>query len=233
MKPAKILWINKKVISLCFEATSKINIGVLNKVLRQKFPSLVELTQSFDRVNLLFDRPVEEALILQSIEALDWNQFKQEVPLYYWEIPICFDNQYLNDLPQVFQGDHKAIDQYRKRFLRATYRLEFYGFLPGFGYLSGLPKACYLDRKQTANRKTIKGTVAVGGAQVGVYPQDSPGGWQAIGYSPLPWLNALKAPHVFIQPGDAVRFSSISFRACKAIEKLIEKGQYQPKKVQL
>ena len=233
MKPAKILWINKKVFSLCFEATNNINIHILEKILRHKFSSLTELTHSFDRVNLLFDRPVEKEEILQSIEAIDWNQFKREPPSHYWEIPICFDAQYPNDLPQVFQGDQSAINQYRKNFLSATYHLEFYGFLPGFGYLSGLPKACHLDRKLTANRKTIKGTVAVGGAQVGVYPQDSPGGWQAIGYSPLPWLNAVKSPHVFIQPGDAVRFSSIAFKECKAIEKLIEKGEYQPKKLLL
>ena len=74
-----------------------------------------------------------------------------------------FDEQYPNDLAQIFQGDQNAIDHYRSTFLSATYYLEFYGFLPGFGYLSGLPKQCLLDRKTTANRKTLKGIVAVGG----------------------------------------------------------------------
>lgn len=233
MKPTNILWINKKVVSLCFEATTGLDISVFRKVLLQHFPSLEEVTHSFDRVNLLFKSPIEEETILKKIAQLDWNQFKREQPTYYWEIPICFNDQYPNDLAQIFQGDQNAIDHYRTVFLSATYRLEFYGFLPGFGYLSGLPKQCHLDRKLTANRKTLKGTVAVGGEQVGVYPQDSPGGWQAIGYSPLPWIQAKQAPYVFIQLGEAIRFVTVDLQECKAIAKGIETGHYQPKKVLL
>jgi inhibitor of KinA len=233
LKPTNILWINKKVVSLCFEATTGLDISVFRKALLQHFPSLEEVTHSFDRVNLLFKSPIEEESILKKIAQLDWNQLKREQPTYYWEIPICFNEQYPNDLVQIFHGDQNAIDHYKTVFLSATYRLEFYGFLPGFGYLSGLPKQCHLDRKLTANRKTLIGTVAVGGEQVGVYPQDSPGGWQAIGYSPLPWIQAKQAPYVFIQPGEAIRFVTVDLQECKAIAKGIETGHYQPKKVML
>lgn len=221
------------MVSLCFETTTGLAISDLRKALLQDFPPLEEVTHSFDRVNLLFKSPIEEETILKKIAQLDWNQLKREQPAYYWEIPICFDERYPNDLVQIFQGDQNAIDHYRSTFLSATYYLEFYGFLPGFGYLSGLPKQYHLDRKLTANRKTLKGTVAVGGGQVGVYPQDSPGGWQAIGYSPLPWMQAQQAPYVFIHPGEAIRFVTVDLQECKAIAKAIEIGVYQPKKVLL
>lgn len=228
-KPFKTLYITQQAFSLCFETTCTIDIKALKLELFKLFPNLNELTNSFDRINLLFDQPMTEAAIDAKIKPLNWSDFKRKQPAHFWEIPLCFDPHYPSDLRAIFNDDQTAVNEYCSRFLSTTYYLEFYGFLPGFGYLSGLPKSCHLDRKSTANQKTLKGTVAVGGAQAGVYPQDSPGGWQAIGFCPVPWIQPQHSPYVFIQPGDAVRFKAIDLKECQAILQAVEEGTYQPK----
>ena len=132
LKPTNILLINKKVVSLCFEATTGLDISVFRKVLLQHFPSLEEVTHSFDRVNLLFKSPIEEETILKKIAQLDWNQLKREQPTYYWEIPICFNEQYPNDLAQIFQGDKNAIDHYRTVFFICYLSFRILWLFTGF-----------------------------------------------------------------------------------------------------
>jgi inhibitor of KinA len=46
--------------------------------------------------------------------------------------------------------------------------------------------------------------------QTAVYPIDSPGGWQIIGRTPLRMFNPANQQPSRLQPGDEVRFRSIS-----------------------
>lgn len=75
--------------------------------------------------------------------------------------------------------------------------------------------------------------MAVGGEQVGVYPQKSPGGWQCIGNSPVPWINFDHEPSVFMKPGEAVRFVEIDLKRYKEIAVAVEMNVYQPTSLNL
>lgn len=230
LAPFKQIHISEQIISLCFETTRNCDIKELKKKLHGDFPSLHEVTHTFNRINLIFDKSIDASRISVKIDGIDWSHFKAKQSHEYWEIPICFDPHYPCDLMTVFKGDKAAVEAYKKTFLSTTFYLEFYGFLPGFGYLSGLPKECHLDRKSTANHTTPKGTVAVGGAQTGVYPQDSPGGWQAIGYSPVSWMDPKANPPIFVKPRDAVRFKEVTLDECRKILALVQTGEYTPQK---
>ena len=83
------------------------------------------------------------------------------------------------------------------------------GFLPGFLYLGGLPKDLIMDRKDTPRSHVPKGSVAIGGEQTGIYPVDSPGGWQIIGRTPLSLFDIKKDDPTPIRQGDKVQFYSI------------------------
>ena len=83
------------------------------------------------------------------------------------------------------------------------------GFLPGFLYLGGLDKRLFFPRRSVVKRLVPKGSVAIGGSQTGIYPQESPGGWNIIGRTPIQLFDTnLDSPSPF-SVGDTMRFVSI------------------------
>jgi 5-oxoprolinase (ATP-hydrolysing) subunit B len=83
------------------------------------------------------------------------------------------------------------------------------GFLPGFPYLAGLPSALACPRRASPRVQVPAGSVGIGGAQTGIYPSASPGGWQLIGRCATPLFDAAKSPPSLLQAGDQVRFVPI------------------------
>lgn len=219
--------------SLYFEDRIPWDVKALKKYFHPILPNLEELTTTFNSLNFLLSSPLKSKEIESHLMHVDYKQFLRKPPLNCWEIPVCFDEQYTADLFNCLGREQQAVEQYIKGFLAVTFELEFYGFLPGFGYLSGLPETLILPRKKTPNRITKKGTLAIGGSQVGLYPQDSPGGWQGIGYCPIPLFTANKIPPFFIEVGDAIRFIAIDKMQCDAVTVSLKENQYTPKKIRL
>lgn len=230
-KPFKLLQLHEKVVSIAFEEKLALDSVRLKLYLMQEFPTLEEVSTTFNRINLFFKEAVDLVAVNEKLANFDVADFTRKSSEEYWEIPICLAPQFTADLFVHFDGKQSAVEDYLAAFLAHTYTLEFYGFLPGFGYMSGLPKNLHLPRKQNPTRLTNRGTVAVGGAQLGVYPQDSPGGWQGIGYTPVPWFSPKNDPPVFIQSGDCIRFVSTDLQQCRSIALSVEMGVYQPKKI--
>ena len=103
---------------------------------------------------------------------------------------------------------------------------NFTGFLPGFLYLGGLPHQLTTPRKETPRLKIPKGSVAIAGSQTGIYPQDSPGGWQIIGQTPIEMFDLLEAKPSPFSPGDYIQFQSVSKDTFEGILAEIEAGVY-------
>lgn len=95
------------------------------------------------------------------------------------------------------------------RHAGAEYRVRAIGFAPGFPYLSGLPVELATPRRSTPRTKVAAGSVGIGGAQTGVYPWESPGGWQIIGRTPLRLFDAARAEPALLRVGDRVRFRAV------------------------
>ena len=83
----------------------------------------------------------------------------------------------------------------------------FLGFQPGFAYLGGLDEKLHTPRRAEPRLEVPAGTVGIGGAQTGIYPAVSPGGWQLIGRTGLPLFDPARTPPTLLQPGDRVRFT--------------------------
>ena len=83
------------------------------------------------------------------------------------------------------------------------------GFAPGFPYLLGLDPALALPRLATPRTRVPAGAVAIGGAQAGIYPRESPGGWRLLGRTPRVLFDASRPQPALLQPGDRVRFVPI------------------------
>ena len=114
------------------------------------------MTFTFNRINLFFHKEIEIPSLADQLISFSIADYKRKLVCEYWELPICFDPRYTEDLEQHFKGDQGAIRNYQQTFLSTTFILEFYGFLPGFGYMSGLPKKLQLARKVSPISKLKK-----------------------------------------------------------------------------
>jgi inhibitor of KinA len=121
-------------------------------------------------------------------------------------------------------------EQLIKLHTDSIFKIYFLGFLPGFPYLGGLPKALHTPRRETPRQAIKEGSVAIGGGQAGIYTFPSPGGWHIIGKSPLHFFNVEKSLPVLLQAGDYIQFMEVNKSQMKRIEIEVELGIYHIEK---
>ncbi len=91
-------------------------------------------------------------------------------------------------------------------FCAAAYEVAFLGFLAGFPYLLGLPQALHLPRHRTPRTRVRAGSVGIAADQCGIYPRESPGGWQILGRTDAVVFDPTRQPAALLNAGDSVRF---------------------------
>ncbi len=122
------------------------------------------------------------------------------------EIPVWYGGEFGPDLAMV--AEHCGLSQADiiARHAAPEYRVFMLGFAPGFPYLGGLNPSLATPRRETPRLKVAAGSVGIAGNQTGIYPLDSPGGWQIIGRTPVKLFDpTLQEPCLF-GPGDRLRF---------------------------
>ncbi len=95
------------------------------------------------------------------------------------------------------------------KLLSINFSIAFFGFLPGFLYLDGLPESLHLPRKTTPSKYVEANSLAIGGKYLGLYAIDSPGGWHVIGQTPIQLLETPNLPPVRFQMGDQIQLVAI------------------------
>ena len=125
-------------------------------------------------------------------------------------IPVCYEGPLAPDLGEVARLTGLSRRRVIELHVSVTYRVSFLGFLPGFGYLGGLPEALRVPRHAEPKLKVPAGSVGLADLQTGVYPLDSPGGWRIIGRTPVALLDWKTDPPTLLSPGDRVRFEPVS-----------------------
>jgi KipI family sensor histidine kinase inhibitor len=137
-------------------------------------------------------------------------------------IPVCYGGECGPDLTELADHSKLSVEAVIAQHCGAAYRVAMLGFAPGFPYLLGLPPALHAPRRATPRTRVPAGSVAIGGAQTGIYPRELPGGWQLIGRTPLPLFDLTRHPPALLAPGDCVRFRAIDaleFAALRASSK--------------
>ena len=92
--------------------------------------------------------------------------------------------------------------------------------------MGGLEPTLYMARKPSPRLRVVKGSVAIGGNQTGIYPSDSPGGSNIIGKTPISFFDIQSSPPCFAKPGDQIKFVSISKSTFHSIAKQIKNQEY-------
>lgn len=140
------------------------------------------------------------------LETLWQSTDKVTTPDRIIEIPVRYGGQHGPDLPAVARHCRITADQVITLHSAITYPVICIGFQPGFPYLGGLDPRLATPRRSTPRTRIPAGSVAIGGNQTGIYPGDSPGGWQIIGYTPMRLFDAEANPPCLLRAGDSVRF---------------------------
>ena len=126
------------------------------------------------------------------------------------QIPVCYDFEFGFDLKQLARARKFSVDEVIALHTQETYRVYMLGFLPGFAYMGIVNEKIAAPRLSSPRRHVPAGSVGIAGNQTGIYPLDSPGGWNIIGRTPVQLFNPEKESPTLLQPGDEVSFVRLS-----------------------
>ncbi len=152
---------------------------------------------------------------------------------FLWQLPICYDLDFGIDLKDVSEHLGKSVAEVIALHTSHTFTVFGIGFLPGFMYLGGLPEVLEVPRRPDPRLKVAKGSVGLAGKQTGIYPQESPGGWNIIGNCSVPLFDANSDDPCFVSVGDKIRFYAISKAEHKLHKIEGEVGIYQFEKIKI
>jgi inhibitor of KinA len=124
-------------------------------------------------------------------------------------IPVLYGGAAGPDLEHVGRHAGMTTDEVIRIHAAGEYLVHMIGFAPGFPYLGGLDERIACPRRDSPRTQVPAGSVAIGGTQTGIYPIESPGGWQIIGRTELMLFDPTREPAAVLQPGDRVRFAIV------------------------
>jgi KipI family sensor histidine kinase inhibitor len=126
------------------------------------------------------------------------------------KIPVLYGETFGPDLEKVAEYVHVTAEEVIRLHCSKPYFIYMIGFMPGFPYMGELPDALITPRLKTPRLCVPAGSVAIAQKQTGIYPVESPGGWQILGRTPVKLFNPEKKPPALLRMGDLVQFYPIS-----------------------
>lgn len=164
-------------------------------------PGYTTLTLHYNPLTISYDRLVDLTNeILKENFTLKIEYLKPKV------IPVWYNGP---DLAVVSKHTGLRIEEIIERHTDAEYLVYMIGFAPGFPYLGGMDKILSTPRRETPRIKIPAGSVGIAGEQTGVYPMETPGGWQLIGQTPIVLFDIEREQPSFLSAGDRVKFHAI------------------------
>lgn len=142
-------------------------------------------------------------------------------------IPVCYDPECGPDINFVAEHAGLSVEEVIKIHSSKPYLIYMLGFQPGFPYLGGLDERIHTPRLENPRQRLEAGSVGIGGKQTGLYPMESPGGWQIIGLTPVMCYNASKAEPIPYRAGDYIQFEPITKEEYDRLKQEDIEGKYQ------
>lgn len=195
------------------------------KGVKEMVPAYTELAVYYDPSEIDFNELVKNLKKTEKLIKLGhWNSY------IIVHIPVCYGGEYGSDLNHVAEYNKLNADEVIKIHSEPLYLVYMLGFTPGFCYLGGLSPKIATPRKNNPDLKIPAGVVGIAGQQTGIYPIESPGGWQVIGRTPVKIFDPLRKESVLVEAGNYITFDPISESEFQSIQKEIEQGIYKLKK---
>ena len=200
------LEINKKVFQL------------YNQLLKNRPISWLDIIPAYTTVSIVFD---VIAIRQQHPSAFEWmkNQVEkviaeiqeiETIPSRQIQVPVCYDAEFALDADRILKEKSISLDKLVAIHTSKSYHVFMVGFLPGFAYMGSVDARIAISRISTPRTQVLAGSVGIAGEQTGIYPLDSPGGWNIIGRTPVKVFDSGSLQPVLFQPGDQVKFIPIT-----------------------
>ncbi len=195
----------------------------------QQTPGVVDIIPAFCSLLINYDPRVisyeEIRDRMQTILKIDVKADAARKKIY--EIPVCYGGEFGPDLDNIAQHAGLSPGEVIQIHSSRDYLIYMLGFLPGFCYLGGLDERIHTPRLANPRLKISAGSVGIGGSQTGIYPLDSPGGWQLMGMTPVKTYDPQREVPILVEAGDYIRFIPIDKDEFYRIKELVQSGQYQ------
>jgi len=124
-------------------------------------------------------------------------------------IPVCYGGEFGPDLPDVASFGRLREDDVIRIHTSTRYRVFMLGFVPGFAYLGVVDARIAAPRRPSPRVRVPRGSVGIAGAQTGIYPAETPGGWQLVGRSPVKPFDRTRTDPFLLRAGDTVQLYAI------------------------
>jgi len=166
---------------------------------------------SFNKILIQFDPLINnKSKILNYINSIKISKSQKNNNNKIFEIPICYDNIYALDLDIISNITKLAKKEIIKAHLETLFHVYMIGFMPGLPFMGDMNKKLSISRKITPRINLPKGSVGIVDRLCVIYPQESPGGWNIIGRTPINFFLKNKNDPLLIKPGDKIKFKEIS-----------------------
>jgi inhibitor of KinA len=209
--------INSKIRSLTLAIEREGILGIIETIPTYRSlmviyePMIIELGQLID--------------IVKSIEIkIDEMKLPQAKVI---EIPTLYGGKYGPDIDFVASHNKISSDEVIKIHTSPEYLIYMIGFTPGLPYLGGMKDKIATPRLQNPRVKIPVGSVGIAGGQTGIYPIESPGGWQLIGRTPVKLYEPYRKEPILLNAGDYLKFVQIDENEYKNIQALEREGKYK------
>jgi KipI family sensor histidine kinase inhibitor len=151
-------------------------------------------------------------------ERLKKQILDRENKLDKWEIPppetieiqVAYGDDFGPDLEFVAQHNNLTPEEVIQIHTSGTYLIYMLGFTPGFPFLGGLSEKIFTPRLEKPRQLVSAGSIGIANNQTGIYPIDSPGGWQLIGKTPIKLYDPTGSPPILLRAGNYLKFKKIS-----------------------
>lgn len=193
--------INRKVINLMknIESSSLINS------IYEMIPTYRSLMIIYNPLKITFND------LINSVKNIEFNlKILDKSEKNIIKIPVLYGNDFGPDIDTVAKHNGLSIEDVIRLHSEAEYLVYMLGFTPGFTYLGGMNSKLETPRLANPRVKIPEGSVGIAGKQTGVYPIESPGGWQLIGRTPIKLYDPKRENPILLKAGDYVKFTPIT-----------------------
>lgn len=224
------------VIELGNEISEIINYNLKNitdyldnlnkKGIKDLLPTYRSIIVYYNPIEITFDE-IKESVEknCKIIEKIEDNIRKEIV-----EVPVLYGGELGPDIENIANHNNLSVEQVIKIHTSGEYLVYMLGFTPGFPYLGGMDKRIATPRLKTPRTKIPAGSVGIAGEQTGVYPIESPGGWQLLGNTPLEFFNPNKEKPFLLKAGEYIKFVAITEEEYNSILEEVKRGNYKEKR---
>jgi inhibitor of KinA len=201
---------NRYIRALC-----KVIGGNVHPAVTEWVPAYASLTVYYKPETAGYD---EMTAFLKECEKQVQNEETGEGRIIH--IPVFYGSEGGPDLEDLASYNEMEKDEVIRLHSEPDYLVYMLGFNPGFPYLGGLSEKLHTPRRDNPRQKVPAGSVGIAGEQTGIYPLDSPGGWQLIGHTPVKLFDPF-----LLQAGDRIRFKPVDEKEYKDLCRRAEGGE--------